>query len=353
MEIAAGAFVHRAQEARLDPGPLPVLEDADLASTGQGKTADVQGVGGGVFAADVFPNGIADDVAAGIGAKAVDGHDALAQHLLGDGLHVVRQPKGERRGGFAAGLVKSGVHAARRGHAHAVEPAAALLWWIIGDRLGDDVGLCQNAPAKLGIVPEGGQPPIDKPGVGLAKIQRRQRIERRRHQALPEQQSRTCPKHRRQQHEQPEGWKAARTWSKTALMCPGGATAIWASGTLYKGRAADGQAVRRGGPGRGQSGQTVSAGWQGADAARAPSQAAAALALASAACLGLPLASWGREVLEVVCPGSCALRWCGDSLKVRGDAILFPVPVAGGLGPWSPADLLGGGGSLLGASADR
>jgi hypothetical protein len=36
VEIAAGAFVHRAQEARLDPGPLPVLEDADLASTGQG-----------------------------------------------------------------------------------------------------------------------------------------------------------------------------------------------------------------------------------------------------------------------------------------------------------------------------
>src|SRR5262245_23957210 len=72
MKIATGAGLHGAQEAPLRTRSLPVLGHADLAPAGQGESADVKGVGGGVLAANVFPERIADDVAAGVGAKSLD-----------------------------------------------------------------------------------------------------------------------------------------------------------------------------------------------------------------------------------------------------------------------------------------
>src|SRR5690242_14075627 len=88
VEIATGPRVHGPQEAGLGPRSLPMLEDGDLPSTRQGETADVERVGGRMFAADLLPERIADDVAARIGAEGLDRDDALAENFLGNRLHV-------------------------------------------------------------------------------------------------------------------------------------------------------------------------------------------------------------------------------------------------------------------------
>src|SRR5262245_20076683 len=112
MEIATGPRVHCPQEARFHPRALPMLLDADLPPARQDEAADVEGVGGRMLAADLLPERIADNVAAGVGAEGLDRGDALAKNLLGNLLHVVREPKGERDGRFTGGLVESGVHTA-------------------------------------------------------------------------------------------------------------------------------------------------------------------------------------------------------------------------------------------------
>src|SRR5581483_6250340 len=112
-EIAAGAGVRGAQEARFGPLAAPLAAHADVPAVGQGEAADVDGVGGGVLAAPALPELGADDIAAGVGAEALHRHDTLAEVLLGDLLQIVLQPERQRRRGLAGDLVEARPHAAR------------------------------------------------------------------------------------------------------------------------------------------------------------------------------------------------------------------------------------------------
>ena len=80
-EIAAGGAMRGSQETRFRPAAVPMPAHGDLAFVGEREAADINGVGGGVLAAPALPGGIADDVAARVGAEALHGRDALADTL--------------------------------------------------------------------------------------------------------------------------------------------------------------------------------------------------------------------------------------------------------------------------------
>ena len=178
--------------------------NADRPSVGQSEAADIGGVGGGMLTAHVPPKQIAGNVAAGIAAVALDGSHLLAEHFLGQRLHLVLEPQGQGHGCFAGELVEPGAHAGRRNEANAIVPAAAVLDGTVGNGLRLDIGRLERARADLGIVPDAGQAPIDRPGAWPCEVDERQRIEGRRHQALPEQDRRA----RRDQDEQQHAWPA-------------------------------------------------------------------------------------------------------------------------------------------------
>ena len=265
---------------------------------------------------------------------------ALAEHVLGDGLHVVGKPQRQGRGRWAGDLVEGGMHARGRCHAHAVAPAATLLWRIVGDWLGRDEGLRQNAPAKLRVMLQGRQAPIEEPGVGLAEIEGRQWIESRRDQPVPEQESRSRPD--ADQQDEPKHAKAARA-------CCGGRRRRWHD-SIYNGGPADGQAA-----------------WAGSRLQRpsAPPTAARALKTSrkakkmQAKLRGLGHPRTGHRQRQRTQQAPVSERRAGPAAgiatsEVGGNAIFFPIPVTGGLGSAPPADLWArgsGGTASLGLAA--
>jgi len=163
-EIGACGAMYRAQEATFRGLFSPMPANADRPSVGQHEAADIRSVGGGVLTAHIQPKRIAGNIAAGIAAVALNGPHWLAQYFLGQRLHLVLEPQGQGHRCFAGKLVETGARTGRRDETNSILPAATVLDRTIRNGLRLDVGRLERARTNLGIVPDAGQAPIDRPG---------------------------------------------------------------------------------------------------------------------------------------------------------------------------------------------
>jgi hypothetical protein len=74
--------MYRPQEAAFHAVAVPVPCHADPPAIRQAEPPHVQRVGARVLASNALPEGIADNVAAGVAAECLHGGNALPQHLL-------------------------------------------------------------------------------------------------------------------------------------------------------------------------------------------------------------------------------------------------------------------------------
>ncbi len=95
-EVGTGAGMHGAEKASLVPVAVPVPDDADRPAAPEREPGDVDRIGGSMLAADAAPQSIADDVPAWVAAQALDRGHRLAENIIRQGLHIVREPKRER-----------------------------------------------------------------------------------------------------------------------------------------------------------------------------------------------------------------------------------------------------------------
>src|SRR5262249_58745545 len=70
-KVAASTVMGGPEEARVGAIAPPLPAHADLMAVGQREAGDINGIGDGVLAAPVLPELGADDVAAGVGAEAL------------------------------------------------------------------------------------------------------------------------------------------------------------------------------------------------------------------------------------------------------------------------------------------
>src|SRR5215472_5872976 len=147
-EVSTSAGMGGPQKARFRALAAPLPAYGDVMPVCQREAADINGIGDGVLAAPVLPKLGADDVAAGVGAEALQRHDALAKKVLCHLLQVVFQPQRQRGCCLAGDLVERSAHASRIAHAYGVGPAATLAHSIVGDGLCIDVRRDKDTSTK-------------------------------------------------------------------------------------------------------------------------------------------------------------------------------------------------------------
>ena len=150
VEIAAGTRVHRAQEARLGPVPCQWPRTPICRPSASVKPPMSNAL---ALACSLRMSSRADcrRCCGRRKCRSSGSRSRAGRACPAPWLHVVLEPQRQRGGRLAGDLVEAGMHAARRRHAHAVDPAAAVAHRAVGDRLGLDVGATSTRRQSSGL----------------------------------------------------------------------------------------------------------------------------------------------------------------------------------------------------------